>query len=138
MLSLNIFSRDMYGHVIFEIKSAYVEGIDAVVQKFITSFLSESKTTYFGDIAGSDIPKIGKYSFSDNTINDFKIATADEISRIVQVIQNDDIINNLPMKDRLKDVNLVDVVYDNISNGVFLTIRISSYSTSQVVKLPVL
>jgi hypothetical protein len=128
----------MYGHVTFEIKSAYVEGIDAIVQKFLASFLSESKTTYFGDIAGSDVPKLGKYSFSDNGVDDFKIATSDEISRIVQVIQNDDAINNLPIEDRLKEVSLLDVVYDKISGGIFLSIRVSSNSTSQIVKLPVL
>ena len=138
MRNLCIFNRDQFGHITFGIKSVYISGIDAIVQKFLTAFMSETKTTVFGDIVGSEALKAARYSFNSQGSSDFKIAITDDIANIVRVIKADDIANNLPIEDRLKSVNLLDIVFDKLSSKVYVSLLIASSSASRTIKLPVI
>ena len=136
-INLDITNRDLYGNVTFLLKSARVYGIENVIQKVTTCLMSSKKTTYFGNVYGSDALQAGKYNFNADGVTDFKLQIIDDLVNIKSSIQADETTYNIPVADRLKDVTIKDVVFDNTSLTANLSLLISTNSASTIVQLPV-
>lgn len=138
MRDLDLTFRDAYGIVTFGLKpNSQNTGIEVIIQKVAISILSFNKITYFGNIYGSDALNAGKYNFSDNGSDDFSVTIASDISNIKKQIQTDDVKYNIPTSDRLKDLQIQDLIFDKKTTNVYLSLLISTNSTTQIVKLPV-
>ena len=138
MRDIDLTYRDIGGVVTFGFKpNSYNTDIEVIIQKVVASILSYSKTTYFGNVQGSNALVAGKFNFTDNGSQEFRIAIAADILNIKKQIQADDVKYNVASIDRLRDLQIQDVVYDVVNQGVYLSLLVSTNSTSQVIKLPV-
>jgi len=137
MRDLDVTTRDMYGSVVFGMKSVAVSGLERLIQKVTILVLSESKSTFFGNIVGGNIKTASHYTFSSNGNSDFKVVFADHLSQIQQKIASDDISENTPLTERLKSLVLKDVLFDKMTGHVVLSITVESNSASKTIKLPV-
>ena len=135
--SLDITNRDLYGNVTFKMKSGYVTGIENVIQKVTCAVLSQTKTTFFNAIPGSDALDAGKYNFNTDGTTDFKLTIANNLISIMKSIQDDETTYNIPFADRLKNIQIKDVVFDNVSLSVFLSLIVSTNSATAIIQLPV-
>ena len=135
MRDLDITNRDLFGNVSFKLKSTYVSGIETLIQKITTMLLSRNATTYFNIIPGSDVLSAGKFNHSDST--DFKLTIADNLINIKKSIQTDETKNGIAVADRLKDVQIQDIVFDKKTLQVALSLLVSSNSTTKIIQLPV-
>jgi len=138
MRDIDLTYRDAYGAVTFGIKpNSQNTGIETIIQKVATSVLSSNKQTYFGSIYGSDVLNAGKYNFTENGSDDFRVSVAADILNIKKQIQADEVAYNIPIIDRLKDLQIKDIVFDKKTTYVYLSLLISTNSTTQIINLPV-
>ena len=138
MRDINLTIRDKFGNVSFGITEvAENSGIETVIQKVTTLFLSKNKTTYFGSIPGCDILSVGKFNFNSGDTSEFILSIADNINSIQKSIQSDEVTYNIPFVDRLKSISIYDIVYDSVTTNVKLSLLISTNSASKIVNLPV-
>jgi hypothetical protein len=137
MRDLDFTKRDMYGQVSFAIKSSTNTGIERLLQKVTIMLLSESNTTYFNEVVGSEASSVGKYLFGNNGTSDFRIVIADNIAVIRRKIMDSDASEGVPFEERLKNLMLQDVLFDNVTKNVVLSILVESNSVTKTVKLPV-
>ena len=135
MRDIDLTNRDLFGNVSFKIKSSSVSGIENVIQKVTTLLLSKNKTTYFNAIAGSDALSAGKFNHNDST--DFRLTIADNLINIKKSIQSDELNYNIAFADKLKDIQIKDVVFDNKTLSVALSLTISTNSATKIIQLPV-
>ena len=120
MRDIDLTNRDLFGNVSFKIKSSSVSGIENVIQKVTTLLLSKNKTTYFNAIAGSDALSAGKFNLSNPT--DFRLTIIDNLINIKKSIQSDESTNDIAFADRLKDVQIKDIIFDNKTLSVALSL----------------
>lgn len=137
MRDLDLTNRDLFGNVTFRMKSSSVSGIENVIQKVTTLLLSQNKATYFNTIFGSDTLSAGKFNYNTDGSTDFKLAVADNLINIKKSIQSDEVLHNIPIQDRLKDIQIKDVVFDKKSLSVYMSIIISTNSVTKIIQLPV-
>jgi hypothetical protein len=137
MRDLDITNRDLFGNVTFQIKSSSVSGIENVIQKVTTMLLSQNKTTYFGSIIGSDALSAGKFNYTNDNSSDFKLVIADNLINILNAIQSDESKYNIPVEDRIKDIQIKDLVFEKKTLNVFLSLIVSTNSATKVIQLPV-
>lgn len=137
MRDLDLSNRDLYGNVSFKIKSNSISGIENLIQKITTLLLSSTKTTYFGEIAGSDVLSAGKFNFSTDSTLDYKLMITDNILNISKKIKNDENKYNIPSADRLKNIEIKDIVFDKTNLNVYLSLIISTNSATKIIQLPV-
>lgn len=137
MRDLAIHTRSMNGAMKFGIQSAYVYGFDILIQKIAIFLLSESRDTFFGGIVGSEVLGVGKYNFSDTGSSEFKIQLISDLNNLTKMIKASDIENNIPAEDRLKSIDLIDLIYDKMNAHVYVSLRVNTYSNNRDIKLPV-
>lgn len=137
MRDLDITNRDLFGNVTFQIKSSSVSGIENVIQKVTTMLLSQNKTTYFNSIIGSDVLSAGKFNYANDNSSDFKLVVADNLINILNAIQSDESKYNTPIEDRIKDIQIKDLVFEKKTLNVFLSLIISTNSATRIIQLPV-
>ena len=135
MRDIDLTNRDLFGNVSFKIKSSSVSGIENVIQKVTTLLLSKNKTTYFNTIVGSHALSAGKFNLSDST--DFRLTITDNLINIKKSIQSDELNYNIAFADKLKDIQIKDVVFDNKTLSVALSLTISTNSATKIIQLPV-
>jgi hypothetical protein len=137
MRDLDITNRDLFGNVTFQMKSSSVSGIENVIQKVTTMLLSQNKTTYFGSVIGSDALSVGKFNYANDDSSDFKLVIADNLINILNAIQSDESKYNIPVEDRIKDIQIKDLVFEKKTLNVFLSLIVSTNSATKVIQLPV-
>jgi hypothetical protein len=138
MRDLDLTFRDQFGVVTFGIKqNSQNTGIETIIQKVATSILSTNKSTYFGNIYGSDTLNAGKYNFTDNGSDDYRVTISSDILNVKKQIQADEVKFNIPIVDRLKDLQIKDIVFDIKTHDIFLSLLISTNSSTQIIQLPV-
>lgn len=136
MRDLDITNRDLFGNVTFQMKSSSVSGIENVIQKVTTMLLSQNKTTYFGTIIGSDVLSAGKFNHSSDS-SDFKLTVANNLINIKKSIQLDENKYNIPIEDRIKNIQIKDLVFDKKTLNMYLSLIVSTNSTTKIIQLPV-
>ena len=137
MIDLDISNRDLFGNVTFLMKSGSVTGIEKLIQKVVILVLSNIQTTFFNSIPGSDAMNASKYNFNADGSSDFKLAIADNLINIIKFIKADEVTYNIPVVERLQDIQIKDVVFDNSSLSVFLSLIIVTNSATVIIQLPV-
>lgn len=138
MRDIDLTYRDASGFITFGLKeNSYNIDIEILLQKISTSFLSNNKTTYFGDIYGSEILNAGKYTIGDISNSDFKLAITSDILKLQNKIQADDVLFNTPTQYRLKNLSIQDIIYDKVTTKISLSVLVVTNSTVATLKLPV-
>lgn len=137
MRDLDITNRDLFGNVTFKIKSSYVNGIETLIQKVTTLLLSNTKDTYFGTVYGSDIVESGKYNYNNIDGGDFKIVISNNLFSIKKAIQKDEVKYNIPFEDRLKNIEIKDILFDKKLLKLSVSLIVSTNSATKIIQLPV-
>lgn len=137
MIDIDLSFRNMYGNVTFGIKSKSVTGIELLVQKITILLLSENSSTYFNNIVGGDLLSAGKYSFSENSYDNFKLTILDNLNNIVKKIRQEEVDNNIDKSDRIKNLSLKDILYDKVTTKLSISLLLSTNSDSTSFSLPV-
>jgi hypothetical protein len=138
MRDINFTSRDLYGNLSFGINfSSMNNNFENLLQKVQTLILSESKITYFSTINGGEVTSIGKYSFDSLGSSDFKAIFSSNLLLIKKKIQSDELVNNIPANDRIKTLELKDILFDKTNAALVLSIRVSTNNSNTIIKLPV-
>lgn len=139
MRDINLVSRDLFGNVSFGLKSISIQNnnFDVLLQKIQILILSESKQTYFSRINGGDITTVGKFNFDSTGSGDFKAIFSSNLLAIKQKIKEDEILNNIPFDDRIKNLELKDILFDKVTGSVILSLSVSTNTSNQIFKLPI-
>jgi hypothetical protein len=139
MRDINLSSRDLYGNIMFGFKSisSNISNFDLLCQKIQTLILSDNKQTYFSIINGGNVSSIGKFNFTSNGYSDFKAVFLSDLLNIKQKIKEDELINKIPNDDKLKSLELKDIIFDQKTGAVYLSIYISSNTSNKIFKLPI-
>jgi hypothetical protein len=139
MRDINLYSRDLYGKVTFGFNSVSSKNsnFEILLQKVQTLTLSESKKTYFSNIIGGEINSIGKFNFGVDGYGDFKAVFSSNLLLVKKKIQADELINNIPVNDKIKSLELKDVIFDQKNLSVLLSIYVSTNNSNSLIKLPV-
>lgn len=139
MIDVNLTRRDLYGNVTFGLPmNTSLTGIDMLIQKVTMVILSNSKTTYFGEVLGCNLNLATLYNFDSSNVSDYKIEIGSNLVSIKKQIQADDLMNNIPFENRLKNLELKDIVYDKKLSSISLSLLVSSNSASKTINLPIL
>lgn len=136
MRDLDITNRDLFGRVTFGIKSSEVSSLELLIQKITVMLLSDTKETYFGIVIGGNIISASKFNF-DSSNSDFRIFVTDTVNTIKKKINEDETLQNVPYSDRLKSIDIKDVLFDKKTLQVSLSLNIATYSNSKTIILPV-
>lgn len=136
MRDLDLTSRDLFGRVTFGIKNSSVSSLELLIQKITMMLLSDSKVTFFGNIIGGSLTSASKFNY-DTSNNDFRIFVADSINTIKKKITDDETLMNVPYSDRLKSIEIKDVLFDKKTLQVSLSLIVTSNSISKIIILPI-
>lgn len=139
MRDLNLYSRDLYGNVKFGFQSVSSanDNFNILLQKVQTLILSNTKETYFSTINGGNVTNAGKFNFDSNGYGDFKAIFSSDLLLVKNKIQSDESKNNIPLNDKLKSLELKDILFDKTNAALFLSISVSTNNSNIIIKLPV-
>ena len=137
MIDINFTSRDLYGNVSFKWKTTSNSGIENLLQKIAVSAFSQTIKNYFKTIYGLDLESAKKYNITTIGTSDFQMQVSSDLINLVKQLKKEDTLNDVPKADRLKDISIVKLFYDTKTNGVVLTLSVSTNSSSQLLTLPV-
>ena len=139
MRDLNITLRNSLGQVKFgvEANNTPISEVEVLIQKIQILLLSKYQKTILTTINGAGINEAGKFTFGDSSYDSFKVQLSNSLDGIESQIKKDDVLNNVPVINRLKNLSLYNIIYDKLTNTVLVEVMITTNLGSTLTKLPV-